>query len=60
MEHYDKLKGIIAELESDFSDFYGDKMNKAAGRRIRKAMQDMKGLAQDIRVDVQTRINADK
>ena len=59
MEHYDKLKEMVSELEQDFSEFYG-KGNKAAGRRIRKAMQEMKGLAQDVRVDVQTRINADK
>ena len=59
MENYDKLKEMVSELEQDFSEFYG-KGNKAAGRRIRKAMQEMKGLAQDIRVDVQTRINAGK
>ena len=59
MEHYDKLKSMVSDLEQDFSEFYG-KGNKAAGRRIRKAMQEMKGLAQEVRVDVQTRINADK
>lgn len=59
MEHYDKLKEMVGELEQDFNEFYG-KGNKAAGRRIRKAMQEMKGLAQEVRVDVQSRINADK
>ena len=59
MEHYDKLKEMVSGLEQDFSEFYG-KGNKAAGRRIRKAMQEMKGLAQDVRVDVQDRINSDK
>ena len=59
MEHYDKLKSMVSDLEQDFSEFYG-KGNKAAGRRIRKAMQEMKGLAQEVRVDVQNRINADK
>ena len=59
MDHYEKLKELVSGLEQDVSDFYG-KGNKAAGRRIRKAMQEMKGLAQDIRVDVQTRINASK
>ena len=59
MEHHEKLKEMVSELESDFSEFYG-KGNKAAGRRIRKAMQEMKGLAQEVRVDVQNRINADK
>ena len=59
MEHFDKLKAMVSELEQDFSEFYG-KGNKAAGRRIRKAMQEMKGLAQEVRVDVQAKINADK
>lgn len=58
MEHYGKLKEIMEALATDFDDFYGDKMNKAAGRRIRKAMQEMKGIAQDVRKDVQDRINA--
>jgi hypothetical protein len=59
MDQYEKLKDLVAGLEQDFSDFYG-KGNKAAGRRIRKAMQEMKGLAQEVRVDVQARINAAK
>ena len=59
MEHFDTLKAMVSELEQDFSEFYG-KGNKAAGRRIRKAMQEMKGLAQVVRVDVQEKINADK
>ena len=59
MEHYDTLKSMVSDLEHDFSEFYG-KGNKAAGRRIRKAMQEMKGLAQEVRVDVQAKINADK
>lgn len=59
MDHYEKLKEMVSGLEQDFSDFYG-KGNKAAGRRIRKAMQEMKGLAQEVRVDVQARINAGK
>ena len=59
MDHYEKLKEMVSGLEQDFSDFYG-KGNKAAGRRIRKAMQEMKGLAQTVRVDVQERINAEK
>ena len=59
MDHYEKLKEMVSGLEQDFSDFYG-KGNKAAGRRIRKAMQEMKGMAQEVRVDVQARINAEK
>lgn len=59
MDHFEKLKELVMGLEADFGEFYG-KGNKAAGRRIRKGMQDMKGLAQDIRVNVQETINADK
>ncbi len=39
-------------MEDDFRKFF-DKGNKAAGTRIRKAMQDLKKMAQDIRTDVQ-------
>jgi len=58
MDRFEQLKAMMEALEADFGDFYGDKMNKAAGRRIRKAMQEMKGIAQDVRKDVQERINA--
>lgn len=43
-------------LEGDFSKFY-DKQNQAAGTRVRKGMQDMKNLAQEIRVEVQNMKN---
>ena len=39
-------------LEGDFEKFY-DKENQAAGTRVRKGMQDLKNLAQEIRVEVQ-------
>ncbi len=52
MGRHGQLKEIVEGLEADFSAFY-DKSNKAAGTRIRKAMQDLKNLAQDIRVEVQ-------
>jgi len=41
------------QLESDFEKFY-DKENQAAGTRVRKGMQDLKNLAQEIRVEVQS------
>jgi len=44
-------------LEGDFDKFY-EKGNQAAGTRVRKGMQAMKNLAQDIRVDVQNKKNA--
>ena len=55
--HFTKLQDLVAGMEDDFSKFY-DKGNKAAGTRIRKGMQDLKAMAQDIRVDVQEKKNA--
>ena len=52
MSKFSELKNFVDELEKDFSQFY-EKGNKAAGTRIRKAMQDLKKHAQDIRVEVQ-------
>lgn len=51
MSNYSKLKDLVEGLETDFAKFY-DKGNKAAGTRVRKGMQDLKNLAQDIRKDV--------
>ena len=44
-------------LEADFQKFY-DKKNQAAGTRVRKGMQELKNLAQEIRVEVQETKNA--
>ena len=52
-----ELKDIVDNCADDFQKFY-DKGNKAAGTRIRKAMQDIKAKAQEIRADVQERKNA--
>ena len=52
MEKYQKLKDIVLAIEDDFSKFY-EKDNKAAGTRARKAMQELKNLAQDIRKEIQ-------
>ncbi len=43
-----KLVSVVDELEQDFMAFY-EKGNKAAGTRIRKGLQDLKTMAQDIR-----------
>lgn len=51
MENFNKLQAMVAEMETDFLKFY-EKGNKAAGTRIRKSMQDLKNMAQDIRKDV--------
>ncbi|MFT5144457.1 MAG: hypothetical protein ACI80V_001678 [Rhodothermales bacterium] len=52
MSKFSDLKSFVDDLEDDFSKFF-DKGNKAAGTRVRKAMQDLKAKAQDIRVQVQ-------
>ncbi len=59
MDRFEQLKNMASELEDDFNDFYG-KSNKAAGRRIRKGMQAMKVWAQEVRIEVQEKINSDK
>ena len=56
MDLFAKLEAVVAEAKMDAEKFYG-KGNKAAGTRLRKSMQDLKGLAQDIRSDVQGRKN---
>ncbi len=52
MKRFEQLKEMIDALEADFTKFY-DKENSAAGTRVRKGMQDMKNLAQEIRIEVQ-------
>lgn len=52
MKKFEELKNLILGLEEDVDKFY-DKKNQAAGTRIRKGMQDLKGLAQEIRIEVQ-------
>ncbi len=49
---YEELKAKIHEIEEDVKKFY-EKENKAAGTRIRKAMQEVKTLAQKVRTDIQ-------
>ncbi|MBC6401317.1 MAG: histone H1 [Ekhidna sp.] len=52
MKRFEQLKSIVESLEADFEKFY-DKGNSAAGTRVRKGMQDIKNLAQEIRLEVQ-------
>ncbi len=52
MKRFEEIKSLILSLEGDFDKFY-DKANQAAGTRVRKGMQDLKILAQDIRTEVQ-------
>lgn len=52
MTQYGKLKALLESVEADFTKFY-EQGNQAAGTRVRKAMLDLKNLAQEIRMDVQ-------
>ena len=53
---FEELTNHVAGLEQDFIKFY-EKGNKAAGTRVRKGMQDLKSLAQEIRQEVQSKKN---
>lgn len=57
MSRFEQLKDLVNSLEGDFNKFY-DKQNQAAGTRVRKGMQEMKNLAQEIRVEVQNMKNS--
>jgi hypothetical protein len=59
MERFEEVKNLIMSLEGDFDKFY-DKKNQAAGTRVRKGMQDLKTMAQDIRTEVQNMKNAEE
>jgi hypothetical protein len=52
MERFNQLKSLVDSFEKDFEKFYV-KGNKAAGVRVRKHMQELRKMAQDIRTDVQ-------
>jgi len=57
MKRFDDLRDLVMSLEDDFEKFY-DKENNAAGTRVRKGMQDLKNLAQEIRLEVQSKKNS--
>ncbi|HCW09145.1 MAG TPA: histone H1 [Cytophagales bacterium] len=52
MKKFEELKALIASIEPDADKFY-NKLNSAAGTRLRKGMQDVKNVAQQIRSEVQ-------
>ena len=53
----DQLITLLEEVKVDFHKFY-EKGNNAAGTRVRKAMQEVKAAAEEIRVDVQNTKNS--
>jgi len=59
MDKFLKLKEVVAGIEADAAKFY-DAGNASAGTRVRKAMQDLKVLAQEIRAEVTEKKNTNK
>ena len=52
---FDNLQDIINDCQTDVTKFVEG--NNSAGTRVRKAMQAVKSLAQDIRIEVQDQKN---
>ena len=52
---FDELQDAINDCQSDVTKFVEG--NNSAGTRVRKAMQTVKSLAQDVRVEVQDQKN---
>ena len=52
---FDDLQNVINDCQTDVTKFVEG--NNSAGTRVRKAMQTVKSLAQDIRVEVQDQKN---
>lgn len=57
MSEFKKVSDLVNSLEADFTKFY-EQNNNAAGTRIRKGMQELKNLAQEIRKEVQEKKNS--
>ena len=53
---FDKLQNIVNDCQGDVTKFVEG--NSSAGTRVRKAMQSIKGLAQEIRIEVQNQKNS--
>ena len=52
---FDELQNAINDCQADVTKFVEG--NNSAGTRVRKAMQTVKSLAQDIRIEVQDQKN---
>ena len=50
LETYEQIKNLVVVLEDDVRKASGG--NRAAGTRVRKAMQELKSMAQALRVKV--------
>ena len=52
MEKFEQIKALLEQTQCDAEKFFS-KGNSAAGTRVRKAMQELKALAQEVRTEVQ-------
>jgi hypothetical protein len=52
MEKFEQIKSLIEQTQGDVEKFSA-KGNSTAGTRVRKAMQELKNLAQELRVEIQ-------
>jgi hypothetical protein len=50
MEAFDRLKVLVVQVEDDMAKAASG--NKSAGTRVRKAMQDIKAAAQEVRIKI--------
>jgi hypothetical protein len=57
MEILTKIKELLAVIEADTQKFY-EKGNKSAATRARTGLQDLKKLAQELRIDIQEKKKA--
>ena len=53
---FDDLQNVINDCQTDVTKFVEG--NNSAGTRVRKAMQAVKSLAQEVRIEVQDQKNA--
>ena len=56
---YTELQSLVASMEQDFHKFF-NQGNKAAGTRVRQAMQELKNFAQNVRAEVLAMRNPQK
>ena len=54
----EQLINLLEHTRDDYAKFF-ERGNNAAGTRVRKALQEVKNLAQELRVEVQEAKNAD-
>ncbi|SFC16043.1 Histone H1-like protein Hc1 [Parapedobacter composti] len=52
IQKFNELKSLIEGLDADADKFF-NKGNNAAGTRVRKGLQEVKNLAQAIRLEIQ-------